>query len=132
MSAEFAQAVYLPVGMATAGTAKDTYANHGLPGEWQLVSAYLVASADVTADASHYATMALIAGGTTIASFTTATVGCTEGTPRAFALTTSPKDLIFSQADAVEIDKAVTGNGVAIEGNVVLGWRRVPADTMYT
>lgn len=119
-------------GMATAGTADSVYACHGQPGEWEIDAAYFAPDDSRTLDASHYATLSIKQGSDTIGSFTTAAVGLTEGTPRAFDVTSGGTPRRFGAGDGIVCGKAVTGNGVAITGRWCIAFRKVQADTIPT
>lgn len=120
-------------GMATAGTADTAYACHGQDGEWELEDAYFVPDADAAANGTNYATISVAQGSDTIASFTTASTGLTEGTARALTMSTSTVAARrFGPTDVVKCDKAVAAAGVAIAGRWVLAFRKVQGDTMNT
>jgi len=112
---------YLPLAVATAGTA-DTRSLAICPaGTWKIKAAYFSPDTAVTANDTNYATIALKNGATTIASESTTTTdtgNLTAQTPVALALTGTGKDLEFAQGEAVTIAVTKAASGVAIDGQV--------------
>ena len=110
------------VGSATAGTADEQYVPVTLDGnrKLRLVKARFVPQANVTANNTNYATMAVKSGATVLASFTTEITGSgnlTEGTD---ILVTVASDAALEDSDVIEFDKVVSGSGVGIQGHWML------------
>jgi hypothetical protein len=89
----------------------------------KIVKVRLVADETVTAHASNYATLALKKGGTTLASWSTATGGdgtLTEGTDVELTISGTGEDIELSDGDVLEFDKVESGTGVAFQGTLVV------------
>lgn len=120
------------VAWATAGTPDNMYVCHGMPGEWELVNSYWVPDAAITGDATNYATLTAKAGATAIASYAfTAGNDVAEGAALQIAVDDANSARTFGPSDVVTLAKTVAASGLALAGNWVLVWKRVPADSMY-
>ena len=120
------------VAWATAGTADNMYVCHGMPGEWELTDSYWVPDAAITGDDTNYATLTAKAGATAIASYIfTSGNDVAEGASLQIPVDDNNGSRIFGASDVVTLAKTVAASGLALAGNWVLVWKRVPADSMY-
>lgn len=112
--------------LVAAGTGEDRYAGPpGDAGTWELVKATFMPSATTAANGTNYTTLSIKKGSTVLGSITTATVAATAGTARDIAITGNGKNAEFiGRTDAIIINKAETGSGAALDGEIILEFER--------
>ncbi len=108
-----------------ADSVDDYYTAVPHAGEWKAETAYFVPSADTAADGSNYVQVELFNGSDSLGSFDTSSTGLTEGTPRAISLSGGDALEFTGGTDAIKAAVTHPGTGAAIEGELVLGFRKI-------
>ena len=106
--------------------------SHGRSYRCRLVSAYWVPATALATHASNYNTLTLKkgAGGTLLCASTGITTNSSggaawsKGTPIAFTLTASGKDLEFDASDVLEFIVADAGTTASADGSLVVTWEK--------
>jgi hypothetical protein len=121
----------IPVlGQATAGTA-DEWSGPPAPFRGRITAVKWVPAAAVTADATHYATLSLRnrgaagAGSTLPASRSYVATNSVAFAPEDMTLSGTSAHLDIAEGDVLTVQKANTGNGLAIPDGVVLVYVQV-------
>jgi hypothetical protein len=113
----------------TAGTDEDHYIAIPHAGEWKLDKAYLTPSANVTANDTNYATIAIKQGSSTLASEATTTSdtgNLTAGTAFEMAvLQSAGAGLELGAGDVIHVDVNKASSGVAVKGWISLSFNQI-------
>lgn len=120
----------LPVAAATAGDPGTAYLPNVCDNTVVATRAWFSSDANITANDTNFATIAIKVGATTLGSITTETSGSggtgniTAGTPVEIELT-SPEASVVAVGAAVTVAVTKDGSGVAVLGHVGVGVREV-------
>ncbi len=111
-----------------AATAEEKHVTMPLPGAWRVVSTpYIAPDTTTTEDAADYTTVTVKKGSTTIASYSTqdsAQGTLTKGTGAAMVYTEVGEDSIISQGESLEVAKAESGSGAALDATILIPLER--------
>lgn len=109
-----------------AASADDRYFAVPLPrGEWLLDSAMYVPAAALALDGTDYTTLSVLNGATTLGSIDNSATAFVQGTPVLITLSGGTALEFTAQTDAIELQKAETGSGSALNGSVTLSFTRL-------
>jgi hypothetical protein len=109
----------------TIGTAENHYITIPTAGEWLFKAAYINVHTTVAASGSHYATIALKQGATTVASVDTSATTLTAGTSQALTNAAAGASAELGQGDTLHLAVTKTGSGVAVPGIVTVSLQSV-------
>ena len=122
--------LYIPLALATAGTAGDLFCVNRLGGKAKVSAVDFIADGAVTANDSNYALFTVTVGGTSVATMETTTTGTgdiSDGGVASATLSGAGSNLV-SEGGAVKCAITKPGTGVAIAGTLAITLERVRVD----